>query len=247
MTVSIKVDGVWKGYSAYKAIGLKAATVGRQRRLGVDYSRKWALQDINFEVEVGKSFGIVGHNGSGKSTLLSLLFGTIFCDQGSIVTFGNIGGMLELGAGCNLELTGRENIFMSAAILGMRISEVNRAFDSIVDFSELGSAIDLPLRTYSQGMSARLAFSVLAHARRDILLIDEVLSVGDLGFQEKCLQYLGDYTSSGGTLIVVSHDLLAVERLCSDGIMLHEGRVTAAGSMSSVIRTYRGAFIGERN
>ena len=240
MIPTIEVNGVWKTYHNHVRLGVKERLVGK-RVSGEEehFARRWALKDINFKVEAGRSLGIVGHNGTGKSTLLSLILGTIKEDQGEIKRRGQIGAMLELGSGCHPDLTGRENIFLNGSILGLRIAEIKQKFDSIVAFSELGSAIDLPLRTYSSGMSARLSFAVLAHAHRDVLLIDEVLAVGDASFQAKCSAYLSDYTARGGTLVVVSHNLEAVQELCVDGIWLDEGRLIEQGSIETTIEAYR--------
>ena len=237
---TIEVNGVWKTYRNRIRIGIKERLVGKRLSDNEEhFARSWALQNINFKVDAGRSLGIIGHNGTGKSTLLSLILGTIREDQGEIKRRGQIGAMLELGSGCHPDLTGRENVFLNGSILGLRLAEIRQKFDSIVAFSELGSAIDLPMRTYSSGMSARLSFSVLAHAHSEVLLIDEVLAVGDASFQAKCSTYLSDYTAQGGTLIVVSHNLEAVQELCVDGIWLHEGRLIEQGSIETTVEAYR--------
>ena len=240
MIPTIEVKGVWKTYRNRIRLGVKERLVGK-RISGEEehFARRWALQDIDFKVHAGRSLGVVGDNGTGKSTLLSLILGTISEDQGEIKRRGQIGAMLELGSGCHPDLTGRENIFLNGSILGLRIAEIKQKFDSIVAFSELGSAVDLPMRTYSSGMSARLSFAVLAHAHRDVLLIDEVLAVGDASFQAKCSAYLSDYTAHGGTLVVVSHNLEALQDLCVDGIWLHEGKLVEQGPIETTIDSYR--------
>ena len=235
----IEVNGVWKTYHNHAQIGIKERLVGKRLPAEGRFSRNWALQDISFTVDSGRSLGIVGHNGTGKSTLLSLVLGTIKEDRGTITRKGRIGAMLELGSGCHPDLSGRENIFLNGSILGLRIAEIKQKFDSIIDFSELGPAIDLPMRTYSSGMSARLAFSVLAHAHRDVLLIDEILAVGDASFQSKCSAYLRDYTAQGGTLVVVSHNLQTLQELCVDGIWLHEGKLVEHGPIAVAVQRYR--------
>lgn len=235
----IEVQGVWKTYWNHARLGIKERLVGKRIPAEGRFSRNWALQDIGFSVESGRSLGIVGHNGTGKSTLLSLLLGTIKEDRGSIIRKGHIGSLLELGSGCHPDLSGRENIYLNGSILGLRIAEIRQKFDSIVDFSELGPAIDLPMRTYSSGMSARLAFAVLAHAHRDVLLIDEILAVGDANFQTKCSAFLRDYTAQGGTLVVVSHNLQTLQELCVDGIWLHEGRLAEKGPIAVALQCYR--------
>jgi lipopolysaccharide transport system ATP-binding protein len=237
---TIEVNGVWKTYRNRIRLGIKEQLVGKRVSDNEEhFARSWALQNINFKVDAGRSLGIIGHNGTGKSTLLSLILGTIREDKGEIKRRGRIGAMLELGSGCHPDLTGRENIFLNGSILGLRIAEIKQKFDSIVAFSELGSAVDLPMRTYSSGMSARLSFAVLAHAHSDVLLIDEVLAVGDASFQAKCSTYLSDYTAQGGTLIVVSHNLEALQELCVDGIWLHEGRLIEQGSIEMAVDSYR--------
>lgn len=235
----IDVSGVWKTYRNHPQLGLKERLVGK--RVPVEegrFARSWALRDISFQVDAGRSLGIVGHNGTGKSTLLSLILGTIKEDRGTIKRKGRIGAMLELGSGCHPDLTGRENIFLNGAILGLRIAEIKQKLDSIIAFSELGAAINLPMRTYSSGMSARLSFSVLAHAHHDALLIDEILAVGDASFQTKCSAYFRDYTAQGGTLVVVSHSLQAIQDLCVDGLWLHEGKLVQQGPISNIVKNY---------
>ncbi|AMA58986.1 ABC transporter ATP-binding protein [Bradyrhizobium sp. CCGE-LA001] len=236
----VAVHEVWKTYHNHSVLGIKERLVGKRVAAPEGrFARSWALQDITFKVDAGRSLGIIGHNGTGKSTLLSLLLGTIKEDRGTIERSGRIGAMLELGSGCHPDLTGRENIFLNGSILGLRINEIKRKFDSIVAFSELGPAIELPMRAYSAGMSARLAFAVLAHADRDVLLIDEILAVGDAAFQAKCADYLSNYTARGGTLIVASHDLQNLQTLCVEGIWLHEGKLVEQGPIAAVARSYQ--------
>lgn len=235
----LELCDVWKSYGSASRAGVKELLVGKPEVIDSRFFREWALEDISVSVEAGRSLGIVGHNGTGKSTLLSVMLGTLLVDRGSIVRRGRVGAMLELGSGFHPDLTGRENVFLNASILGVRIREARANFDSIVEFSELGSAIEQPMRTYSSGMSARLAFAVLAHAHSDVLLIDEVLAVGDAGFQRKCADFFAAYTANGGTLVIVSHNLEALERLCHDGICLHEGRMVARGSIDTALDCYR--------
>ena len=236
----VELTGVWKTYHNHPRLGIKERLVrGRAAAPEERFARNWALQDISFTVDAGRSLGIIGHNGTGKSTLLSLILGTIKEDRGAITRKGYIGGMLALGSGCHPELTGRENIFLNGSILGLQIAEIKQKFDSIIAFSELGPAIDLPMRTYSSGMSARLAFSVLAHAHRDVMLIDEILAVGDAAFQAKCATFFSEYRAKGGTLIVVSHDLANLQELCADGIWLHDGRLVERGPIGITIDSYK--------
>lgn len=237
--VAIEVRNVWKTYRSYASFGIKEWMLGKRISKEGRFSRNWALQDISFNVHSGRSLGIVGHNGTGKSTLLSLMLGTLQADRGSITQRGRVGAMLELGSGCHPDLTGRENIYLNGAIQGLRIAEIKASFDSIVDFSELGPAIEQPMRTYSAGMSARLAFSVLAHAKSDVLLIDEILAVGDASFQNKCTDFLNSYTQQGGTLVVVSHSLQTLQELCVEGIWLHEGKLISNEPIGVTVERYR--------
>lgn len=234
----LKLHDVWKAYGAPARVGVKELLVGKSNVTDRKFLRKWALEDINFSLDAGQSLGIVGLNGTGKSTLLSVMLGTLLVDRGSIVRRGRIGAMLELGSGFHPDLTGRENVFLNASILGVRIREVRAKFDSILEFCELGAAIEQPLRTYSSGMSARLAFAVLAHTHSDVLLIDEVLAVGDASFQRKCVDFLAAYTASGGALVIVSHNTEALKKMCHEGICLGEGRILAHGPIHTILDCY---------
>ena len=220
-------------------LGIKELLVGSHRRVG-RFTRKQALHDVSFQVPRGRAFGIVGQNGSGKSTLLALLLGVMRPDRGRIALAGRVASLLALGAGFHPELTGRQNIFLYGSTLGMGLHEIRTRFDEIVAFSELGDAVDDPLRTYSSGMTARLGFSTVVHTSAEILLIDEVLAVGDLQFQHKCHVKLMQFTRDDGTLVIVSHDVTAVERLCDEALWLHEGRVLASGHPRQVV----GAYVG---
>ncbi len=201
-------------------------------------SELWALDGINFEVQRGEVLGIIGRNGSGKSTLLKLLSGITRPSRGRIEIRGRLGTLLEVGAGFHPELTGRENIYLNGAILGMKRREIARKFDEIVDFSECGHMLDTPIKHYSSGMYVRLAFSVAAHLETEILLVDEVLAVGDSVFQKKCLGKIGQAAHQGRTVLFVSHNLLAVDSLCTRAICLHEGKIVQDGSPSQVTSTY---------
>jgi ABC-2 type transport system ATP-binding protein len=239
VTPIIRCERVSKSYSKGGALGVKELLVGRHRRVG-RFNREWAIRDVSFDVAAGEAFGIVGLNGSGKSTLLALVLGALRADSGRISVAGRVASLLELGSGFHPELTGRQNVFLYGSILGMRIREIRARFDDIVEFSELGNAIDNPLRTYSNGMVTRLGFSVIIHAEADVLLIDEVLAVGDLEFQEKCREFLREYKRRGCTLVVVSHDLRSLQSICQNGLFLNEGRVVKAGAIGEVIAGYRG-------
>jgi lipopolysaccharide transport system ATP-binding protein len=243
--VAIRCEGVSKSYSRTPVLGVKELLVGRHRRVG-RFTRKQVLHDVSFKVARSRAFGIVGQNGSGKSTLLGLLLGVLRPDSGRIVVAGRVASLLALGSGFHPELTGRQNIFLYGSILGMSLREIRERFDEIVEFSELGDAVDDPLRTYSSGMTARLGFSTVAHTSADILLIDEVLAVGDLQFQQKCHVKLTQFTREGGTLVIVSHDVNAVEHLCDQALWLHEGSVLASGNPRHVVASYVGWCQGTR-
>ena len=237
MSHIIECDRVWKRYN-HSPLGIKDLLVGKKYILEDNYSRNWALQDISFKIEKGISMGIVGPNGTGKSTLLSLLLGTIRPDQGKISCKASIGSLIELGAGFHPELTGRENIYLYASILGMTLYENKKKLNSIIEFSELTNAIDNPIRTYSNGMITRLGFSVVIHTSSDVLLIDEVLAVGDKRFQKKCIEYLSEFKRRNGTLIIVSHEMQVLSDICDIGICIDMGKVYYQGSMDKVILYY---------
>jgi lipopolysaccharide transport system ATP-binding protein len=198
----------------------------------------WALRDVSFSVKRGEAVGIVGRNGSGKSTLLKLLSRITEPTTGRIQYRGRVASLLEVGTGFHPELTGRENIFLNAAILGMRRSEVERKFDEIVAFAEVERFLDTPVKRYSSGMYVRLAFGVAAHLEPDILLVDEVLAVGDASFQKKCLGKMGNVVSEGRTVLFVSHNMAAVSALCTRGILIDAGRLELSGSPQEVIERY---------
>lgn len=199
----------------------------------------WALRDIDFSVNAGEVVGIIGHNGAGKSTLLKILTGITLPTEGEAVMRGKVSSLLEVGVGFHPELTGRENIFLNGAILGMTRAEIRRNFDKIVDFSGVEKFLDTPVRYYSSGMYVRLAFSVAAHLEPDVLLVDEVLAVGDAEFQQKCLGKMREVTQEDGrTILFVSHNMAAIQSLCSRSILLDKGRVIASGPTSDVIEAY---------
>ena len=199
----------------------------------------WSLRDINFEIEQGDAVGIIGRNGAGKSTLLKLLSKVTKPTTGKIYTNGRIASLLEVGTGFHPEMTGRENIFLNGAILGMNRKEITRKFDEIVDFSGVERYIDTPVKRYSSGMYVRLAFAVAAHLESEILIVDEVLAVGDAEFQKKCLGKMGDVSKGEGrTVLFVSHDLNAVSQLCNTGILLNKGLVEYKGAIRETVSTY---------
>ncbi len=198
----------------------------------------WALQDVSFSVQRGEAIGIIGANGAGKSTMLKLLTGIMRPTQGSIRVAGRISALIEVSAGFHPDLTGRENIYLNGAILGMTRDEIRRRFDAIVDFSGLEEFIDTPVKRYSSGMFARLGFSVAAHVDPDILLVDEVLSVGDYLFQAKCVERMHTVVRSGATVVFVSHNLREVANLCERSLLLEHGKVRLVGPTEDVIATY---------
>jgi lipopolysaccharide transport system ATP-binding protein len=198
----------------------------------------WALRDVNFTVEQGEVLGIIGRNGAGKSTLLKILSRVTAPTSGKIKVKGRIASLLEVGTGFHPDLTGRENIYLNGAILGMNRREIERKFDEIVAFAEIEKFIDTPVKRYSSGMYVRLAFAVAAHLEPEILVVDEVLAVGDADFQKKCLGKMGDVAKEGRTVLFVSHNMTAVEHLCERGLLLKEGKITENSNIGEVIRDY---------
>ncbi|MGA2484042.1 MAG: ABC transporter ATP-binding protein [Candidatus Acidiferrales bacterium] len=198
----------------------------------------WALRDVNFEVREGEVLGLIGRNGAGKTTLLKILSRITRPTTGWAEVHGHVGSLLEVGTGFHPELTGRENTFLSGAILGMKKREIERKFDEIVAFAEIEKFIDTPVKHYSSGMFVRLAFAVAAHLEPEILLVDEVLAVGDIAFQKKCLGKMGDVARSGRTVVFVSHNLGAVTRLCQAAIWLDEGKTKLEGRVEDVVAAY---------
>jgi ABC-type polysaccharide/polyol phosphate transport system ATPase subunit len=212
--------------------------LSRNGRTELRQDEFWALKGVSFELCEGETLGLIGHNGAGKSTLLKLINNLIKPDAGSIGVRGHVGALIELGSGFNPILTGRENIYVNAAILGLRRKEVDRRLDTIIDFAELGDFIDTPVQSYSSGMKARLGFAIAAHLAPDLLLIDEVLSVGDSSFRQRCIARLADYKSQGGTIIFVSHHSTVVERVCDRVMWLDHGRIVTIGEPAEVIQMY---------
>ena len=198
----------------------------------------WALRDVEFELRCGQVLGVIGRNGAGKSTLLKILSRITAPTEGYAELYGRVGSLLEVGTGFNPELTGRENIYLNGAILGMKHAEINRKFDEIVAFAEVGKFIDTPVKRYSSGMYMRLAFAVAAHLEPDILIVDEVLAVGDAAFQKKCLGKIGDVAKDGKTVLFVSHNLLAVQNLCNSVIWIDKGMVADQGPTAQVVSRY---------
>lgn len=234
--------GATQGMARYRSLREEVAGLAsrRNRRAGSDATEFWALKDVSFEIRAGETVGIIGRNGAGKSTMLKILARITPPTTGRGVTNGRVGSLLEVGTGFHPELTGRENIMLSAAVMGMRRSEVLSRFEEIVEFSGLSTFLDTPVKRYSSGMYMRLAFSVAAHLEPEILLVDEVLAVGDSDFQKKCLGRMEELGHSGRTVLFVSHSMPSVLRLCPRVILLDGGHVSADGNTSHVIEEYMG-------
>lgn len=224
-----------------KGVGRKLLnSVSRKNSLNRDATREefWALKDIDFEIHQGDRVGIIGRNGAGKSTLLKILSRITEPTTGKVSMNGRVASLLEVGTGFHPELTGRENIFLNAVILGMKKSEIKRKFDEIVEFAEVEKFLDTPVKRYSSGMYVRLAFSVAAHLEPDILVVDEVLAVGDFAFQKKCLGRMSELGKSGRTVLFVSHNMSAVKQLCERAILLNNGRIDSDGNSEDVVNYY---------
>lgn len=239
--------GASAGAGGYRT--LREEIVGWPRRWAARRSaaRKaetfWALQDVSFDVPRGEVLGVIGRNGAGKSTLLKILSRIMAPTAGSADIYGRVGSLLEVGTGFHPELTGRENIFLSGAILGLRRAEVRQRFDEIVAFAEVERFLDTPCKHYSSGMYMRLGFAVAAHLQTEILLVDEVLAVGDAEFQRKCLGKMSEIAGGGRTVLFVSHNMAAVRQLCGRGAVLERGRVSFLGEIDAAIEAYRSQFM----
>ena len=208
----------------------------------------WALDDISFEVKKGETLGIIGPNGSGKTTLLKMLNGIFWPDKGKITVKGKVGALIEVGAGFHPLLTGRENIYINAAILGMTKEETDKKFDAIVEFADIGDFLDVPVKHYSSGMFVRLGFAVAVHCEPDILLVDEVLAVGDLQFAHKCHKKISEYKQSGGTVVIVSHNMQAIRNICKKSMWLNGGKIKEIGEVHKVCDLYETDIImNEKN
>jgi ABC-type polysaccharide/polyol phosphate transport system ATPase subunit len=238
---AIEAVGVWKRFRADRRMALLRDEVERVRRRlrGDGGGWRWVLRDVDFTVEPGDAVGLLGANGSGKSTLLKVLTGVMYPHSGRVEVRGRVGALIEVRAGIHTDLTGRENIYLYGALLGLSRREVARRFDDIVAFAELDEAIDRPLKYYSSGMEMRLGFAVAAFLEPDVLLVDEVLAVGDAVFQQKCLDRIRAVLAQGTTLVFVSHDLAAVEAMCRRGVWLEDGRVGADGPIRDALGSYR--------
>lgn len=239
---AVEISDVWKKFFIYqdmtRSIKERLIFWGRQR-----VEEFWALKNINLSVPAGKTIGLMGRNGSGKSTLLKLISRILYPSRGQIFVSGRVSTLLELGAGFHPDFTGRENIFLNGSILGFSRKEINLHLKDIIDFAELGDFIDNPVRNYSSGMYMRLGFSVAVHVKPDILLIDEVLAVGDLAFQEKCLVRIRDLQKQGKTIIFVTHSPTQVRELCDLAVWLDRGEIRSFGETEQVVADYT-AFLG---
>jgi lipopolysaccharide transport system ATP-binding protein len=252
-TATIEVEGLGKRYqigqlqSGYGTLRESLSHAGR-RLTGKEHRAPneeiWALKDVSFSVEQGEVLGIIGRNGAGKSTLLKLLTRITTPTEGRAVIRGRVGSLLEVGTGFHPELTGRENIYLNGAILGMKRREISRKLPEIIEFAGVSTFIDTPVKRYSSGMYVRLAFSVAAHLEPEILLVDEVLAVGDAEFQKRCLGRMEDFSSSGRTVVFVSHQMQALARLCDRAILIDGGEIIQDGSSDEVVAHYLQAVSG---
>lgn len=235
--VVISARDVWKKYKIYydRSPTLKERILFRNR---TRYEERWVLKGIDIDIEEGQAVGLIGENGSGKSTLLKLFTRIIYPNKGSIEMKGKVASLLELGAGFHPDMTGRENIYTNASIFGLTKEEIDEKLDDIISFSELDKYIDNPVRTYSSGMYMRLAFSVAINVQADILLIDEILAVGDVNFQKKCFNKLKELKREGTTIVIVSHDLSSIEKICDRAVWLNEGKLMEQGDTKQVIDSY---------
>jgi len=246
--IVVKVQDLTKSFQ----IPLEVSSGLKQKLINILKGRKGyrtftPLNDVSFEIEKGDFFGIVGRNGSGKSTLLKTIAGIYMPQHGSVQVNGTLVPFIELGVGFNPELTGRENVYLNGALLGFSREEMGAMYNDIVEFAELEEFMDERLKNYSSGMQVRLAFSIAIRAQGDILLLDEVLAVGDEAFQKKCYEYFGSLKSSKKTVILVTHDMGAVERFCNKALMIEKGRIVRIGSNTEVAQRYRDLFIQEVN
>lgn len=247
LTPGIEFRGIWKKFHRTELHdSLRDLIPAMARRLAgrgpvadeLSGDEFWALKDVSFDVEPGQALGIIGPNGAGKSTVLKILNRILRPNRGTCTVRGRVGALIELAAGFHPDLTGRENVYLQGSIMGMRRAEIRTRFDQIVEFSGIEEFLDMPVKRYSSGMNARLGFSIAAHMNTDVLLIDEVLSVGDLPFQQKAFGRLQELAASGMPIVVVSHQLNRIESLCSDAILLGRGEVTHQGSAEECVAAY---------
>ncbi len=241
--LAIKADRVSKCFSMSKQRSFLAKALARKLlMLDSTKTEHWALRDVSFEIEKGESVAVIGENGSGKSTLLSLIAQVSYPTTGTVEVNGRVGPMLELGAGFHHDLTGLENIYLNAALLGLDKDEVDAKLQSIVDYAEIGDFLHSPIHTYSSGMYARLGFAVLAHIDPDILIVDEALAVGDTTFQSKCEATMNKMLGGGTTMFLVSHNTQVVQDLCQKAIWMHRGRMRRFGPCEEVVHEYHSTY-----
>ncbi|MGS0383878.1 O-antigen export ABC transporter ATP-binding protein RfbB [Escherichia coli] len=241
----INFSHVTKEYPLYHHIGsgIKDLVFHPKRAFQLLKGHKYlAIEDITFTVGKGEAVALIGRNGAGKSTSLGLVAGVIKPTKGTVTTQGRVASMLELGGGFHPELTGRENIYLNATLLGLRRKEVQQRMDRIIEFSELGDFIDEPIRVYSSGMLAKLGFSVISQVEPDILIIDEVLAVGDISFQAKCIQTIRDFKNKGVTILFVSHNMSDVEKICDRVVWIENHKLREIGSAERIIELYKQAM-----
>jgi lipopolysaccharide transport system ATP-binding protein len=245
--VAISMDQVWKKFrrgERHDSLRDLVPAVARRILHGAPPANQlavgdfWALREVSFDVKRGDALGIIGHNGAGKSTLLKILTKLLRPTLGSYVTHGRIGALIEVTAGFHPDLTGRENVYLNGSIIGMKRVDIEKRFDAIVEFSGIGDFIDTPVKRYSSGMNARLGFSIAAHLEPEILIVDEVLSVGDYTFQGKCIRWMQNLLQNGTTVIFVSHNMDAVLSLCTSALLLERGKVLASGELTKVVGEY---------
>ncbi|WP_338574375.1 ABC transporter ATP-binding protein [Erwinia billingiae] len=242
MSVVIEFNNVTKKYPLYHHIGsgIKELLFNPRRALSLLSGRSYlAIEDINFQIRKGESVALIGRNGAGKSTSLGLVAGVMKPTSGKVSVVGRVASMLELGGGFHPELTGRENIQLNATLLGLRRKELKARLNKIIEFSELGEFIDEPIRVYSSGMLAKLGFSVISQVDPDILIIDEVLAVGDISFQKKCIDTINDFKRKGVTILFVSHNLSDIEKVCDRVIWIENHRLKMSGDSKEVIEAYK--------
>ena len=234
---AIEVNHITKHFKVYQDKGntLKEKVLFRNRR---KYELREVLKDVSFQIKKGEAVGLIGHNGCGKSTTLKLLTKIMYPDSGTITMRGRVSSLIELGAGFHPDMSGRDNIYINASIFGLTKKEIDARVDDIIAFSELESYIDNPVRTYSSGMYMRLAFSVAINVQADILLIDEILAVGDQHFQEKCFNKLKELKESGKTIVIVTHSMNQVKQFCDRAIWLYKGKVKMDGNVDQVLEEY---------
>jgi ABC-2 type transport system ATP-binding protein len=232
---SIIVEDVRKTFQIRHTHSMKEAFISRIQRKKVGSTPYNALDEVSFTVAEGESVAILGFNGSGKSTLLKLVSGVLEPDAGRVLTRGRVAGLIEVGAGFHPELSGRENVYLNAAILGMNKAEIDERFDAIVEFSEIGEFIDQEVKHYSSGMFLRLAFSVAIHVELDVLLVDEILSVGDAPFRKKCTEKIHELAQAGKTMLIVSHNMAMVKELCERGVVIRKGKKVFDGPIAEAV------------